>query len=84
MAAKRSVLPFGMLIAAGVIASDTTVAAVTVSGVVPEIAPTVAVIVVDPGVTAVDRPLNPVALLTVATAGVDELHTAMVVTSCVD
>ncbi len=51
---------------AGVTAIDTSVAAVTVNSVLPEISPNVAVIVVEPSVVEVASPLEPTALLMVA------------------
>ena len=46
---------------------DTSVAEVTVSVVDPDLPPDVAVIVVEPAATDVARPLEPAALLMVAT-----------------
>ena len=65
----------------GVTSIDTSVADVTLRVVPPEIAPNFAVMTVEP--TAVDeaRPLEPVVLLTVATAAADELHTTCLVRS---
>ena len=53
---------------------DTSVAAVTLNVVLPEIAPDVAVIVVTPTAAEVANPLEPAALLMVATAGLEELQ----------
>ena len=64
---------------AGVTATDTSVAAVTVSVVLPEMEPEVARIVVEPVPTAVARP----AVLIVATVPAEELHVAVLVRSCV-
>jgi hypothetical protein len=50
------------------------VALVTVSVVVPETAPRVAVIVVEPTAPDVASPLEPAALLIVATGKFEELH----------
>jgi hypothetical protein len=57
--------------------------AVTVREVVPETLPDVAVIVVVPEATPVASPLEPVALLTVATLVLDELQVTVVVRFCV-
>jgi hypothetical protein len=72
-----------MLGLAGVIAMDTSVAAVTVSVVDPDLPPNVAVIVVEPAVTDVARPLEPDALLMVATPAVNEFQVTDVVRFCV-
>ena len=64
---------------AGVTATETSVAAVTVSVVLPEMEPEVARIVVEPAPTAVTRP----AVLIVATVPAEELHVAVLVRSCV-
>jgi hypothetical protein len=63
-----------MVALAVVTAIDASVAAVTVSDFVPETDPTVAVIIVEPAATDVARPLEPAALLIVATDPVEELH----------
>jgi hypothetical protein len=68
-------VPLAMLKFAGVTPMETKVAAVTVSVVDPDIFPSVAVIVVDPVLSAVARPWLPVALLIEATVGLLELHT---------
>jgi hypothetical protein len=57
-----------------VTAMDTSVAGVTVSVVDPDILPDVAVIVVEPAVAEVASPLEPAALLIVATDAADELQ----------
>src|SRR5437667_12707679 len=67
----------------GVTAIEVRVAAVTVSVVLPETPPKVAVIVVVPAATDVARPCDPPALLIVATAVLDELQVTWVVRSCV-
>jgi hypothetical protein len=77
------VVPRAMLGFVGLIARDTSVAVVTVSVVDAETPPTAAVIVVIPAATAVALPLEPAALLMVATAVSDEVQVADVVTSCV-
>ena len=69
---------------AGVTARDTSVVAVTVRAVLPEISPDVAVIVIGPPVAFdVARPLKPGALLMVATAAFEELQVTDDVRSCV-
>ncbi len=77
------VVPLTMLGLTGVIAMDTSVAAVTVRVVDPETLPDAAVIVVEPGATDVASPWEPAALLTAATAVLDELHATEVVRFCV-
>src|SRR6266542_1837979 len=73
-----------MLGSVGVTSIVDRVAAVTVSVVLPETPPKVAVIVVVPAATDVARPCDPPALLIVATAVLDELQvTTWVVRSCV-
>ena len=71
--------PTAMVGLAGVIASDTSVAAVTVSVAVPDTLPDVAVIVVEPAATEVALPLEPAALLIAATVVYDELQDTAVV-----
>jgi hypothetical protein len=66
-----------------VIAMDTSVAGVTVRVVDPDMPPEVAVIVVDPAATEEADPLDPAALLIVATPVLDELQVTAVVRSCV-
>ena len=53
---------------------DTSVADVTVRVVLPETVPDIALMTVEPAATAVARPLEPGALLTVATAAADEVQ----------
>jgi hypothetical protein len=60
---------------------DTSVAEVTVSMVLPDLPPNVAVIVVEPEATTVARPLEPAVLLIVAAAGSDELQVTAAVRS---
>ena len=72
-----------MLGLVGVTPIDTSVADVTVSVVLPETVPDVAVRVVGPGATEVARPLEPAVLLTEATAAADELQVTDAVRSCV-
>ena len=72
-----------MLGLVGVTAIDDSVAAVTVRVVVPETVPRVAVIVVEPTATDVASPLEPAALLIVATDPAEELHVTTNVISCV-
>ena len=83
MAVNCWVVAKAMLGLAGVIAMDTSVAAVTVSVVDPDMLPDVAVIVVEPAATDVARPLEPAALLMVATPVVNEFQVTDVVRSCV-
>src|SRR5712692_11651405 len=71
-----------MLGVVGVTVIVDRVAAVTVSVVLPETPPKVAVIVVVPAATDVARPFDPLALLIVATPGLDELQVTWVVRSC--
>jgi len=77
------VVPSAMLGLVGVTAMDTSVAGVTVSVAVPETLPDVAVIVVEPAATDVALPLEPEALLMVATAILDDFQVTAVVRSCV-
>ena len=72
-----------MLGLVGVTAMDTSVAGVTVKVVDPEIFPDIGVIVVNPAAVEVANPLEPVALLIVATPVLDEPHATVVVRSCV-
>ena len=67
----------------GVTAIEDRVALVTVRVVIPETAPRVAVIVVEPTATDVASPLEPAALLIVATDPAEELHDTTNVISCV-
>ena len=75
------VVPKAMLGLVGDTLIETSVAAVTVNVVLPEIRPDVAVIVVEPGATTVARPLEPAVLLTEATAFDEEVQVAEVVRS---
>ncbi len=77
------VVPSAMLGLAGVTAIETSDAAVTVSVVEPEMPPDTAVIVVEPVATEVARPLEPAALLIVATPVLEELQVADAVRFCV-
>ena len=63
-----------MLGLVGVTAMDTSVAGVTVSVVDPDMLPDAAVIVVEPAAVEVASPLEPAALLMVATPVVDEFQ----------
>jgi hypothetical protein len=83
VAVNCRVVPSTMLGLAGVIAMDTSVAGVTVNVVDPDLLPNVAVIVVEPAVTDVARPLEPDALLMVATPAVNEFQVTDVVRFCV-
>jgi len=65
----------------GVTSIDTSVAEVTVSAVLPDTVPNVAVIVAKPTATAVACPLEPGALLIVATVVEEELQTTDAVRS---
>jgi hypothetical protein len=69
--------------AAGVTASETSAAAVTVRVVLPEIPPKVALSVLVPGATAVASPALPLAFETVAALGADEAQVTWVVRSAV-
>jgi hypothetical protein len=62
---------------------DKSVACVTVKVVDPDMLPDFAVIIVDPVATGVADPLEPAALLIVATPVLDELQVTAVVRSCV-
>ncbi len=67
MAVNCSLSPLAMLGLAGVTAIDTSVAAVTVNVVLPEMLPLVAEMVVLPAAAELARPCDPAALLMVAT-----------------
>jgi hypothetical protein len=73
-----------MLGLVGVTAMDTSVAGVTVRVVEPDILPDFAVTVVEPVATEVANPLEPAALLMVATAAADELQVTAAVRFCVE
>ena len=75
-------VPFAMLGLVGVTPMDTSVAGVTVSVMVAEILPDVAVIVVVPVDTEVASPLDPAALLIVATPVFEEFQVTDAVRSC--
>jgi hypothetical protein len=78
-------VPFAMLGVAGVTATDTSVAGVTVKVTDGEVMlPKVAVMAVVPAATPVARPFVPAALLIVAVAGVPEFHVTVVVRTCVE
>jgi hypothetical protein len=62
---------------------DTSVAAVTVSVVDPDVLPNVAVIVVEPADADVASPLELAALLMAATSAADEFQVTDAVRSCV-
>ena len=76
-------VPLAMLGLAGRIAMDNRFAEVTVRVVEPEMLPDVAAIAVVPTAAAVAFPLEPAALLMVATDVADELQVTAVVRSCV-
>ena len=62
---------------------ETSVAGVTVSSVVPDMLPDIAVTVVEPVATDAARPFDPAALLIVAIPALDELQVADAVRFCV-
>ena len=68
------VVPSAMLGLAGVTAMETSVVAIMVRVVEPEMLPDVARIVVDPAAADLARPLEPAALLIVAAAVLEELQ----------
>jgi hypothetical protein len=68
----------------GVTPKDTRVAAVTVRFVDPDIPPSVALIVVEPGLSVAANPFDPGELPTDATPATEELHVTKLVTSCVE
>ncbi len=82
VAVNCSVVPRVMTGFAGVTARDTSDAEVTVRTVEPDTLPVAAVIFVAPGPIDEAFPLEPVALLIVATDRFDELHVTDVVISC--
>jgi hypothetical protein len=69
---------------AGVTPKDTSVAAVTVKFVDPDIPARVAVMVVEPGLSVVADPFEPGVLLTDATLATEEFHVTELVRSCVE
>lgn len=79
MAVNCCVDPTLILGLTGAIATETRVAAVTVSVVVPDTVPEIALIVVEPTPAEVARPFDPAALLMVATLAADVLQVAEVV-----
>ncbi len=74
VAVNCSVVPLAILGFGGVIASDTSVAGDTVSGVEPDTPPSAALRVVEPCAVAVARPFDPEALLIAATLDAEELQ----------
>ena len=72
-----------MLLYPRLIVMYTSVVDVTVKAVDPEMLPDTAVIVVDPAAAGVANPLEPAALLIVATPVLDELQVTAAVRSCV-
>jgi hypothetical protein len=70
-----------MLGLVGVTETEDRIAAVTVSGVEPEMSPTTAVMVVVPTATDVALPFDPAALLIAALVISEELHVTVVVRS---
>ena len=83
MAVNCCTVPLAIEELVGTTVMDVSDTAVTVKVVDPEMLPDTAVIVVDPVATAAADPLEPVALLIVATPVLDELHVAAAVRSCV-
>lgn len=81
VAVNCCVVPFALTGLVGVMLIDDSVAGVTVKPVVPLIDPRVAVIVTEPVLTAVPRPLDPAALLIVAIDVPEENHVTDVVIS---
>ena len=79
VAVNCCVRPFAIEGVAGVTPMETSVAAVTVSVVLPDTAPSVAEMTVVPTAAELARPCEPPALLMVAVAGVAEAHVAVVV-----
>jgi len=77
------VIPIAVLGLDGVIATEMSVAAVTVSVVDPDRVPVVAVIVVEPAATEVTSPAEPAVLLILAIDDADELQTTSAVRSWV-
>ena len=76
--------PVARLEVAGCTSINTSAAGFTVRITESERFPATAVITVAPVVSEVASPLNPDALLTAATAGVDDSQLTNVVTSCID
>jgi hypothetical protein len=72
-----------MLGLAGVTVMETSVAGVTVSSVVPDMLPDIAVTVVEPAATDAAKPFDPATLLIVAIPTLDELQVADAVRFCV-
>lgn len=83
VAVNCCVVPNAMEGFAGVTAIETNAAAVTVKVVLLVIEPEAAVIFTEPVPTVVANPCEPIALLTVATAVVSELHCTVSVMFCV-
>jgi hypothetical protein len=73
-----------MLAFDGITAIETSAAGVIVKPVAPAIVPSVAVIVTDPCLSDEASPLEPDALLIVATVMSEELQVTAAVTSCVE
>ena len=85
MAVNCCVSPLGMLGLGGVTWSDASVAAVTVRLASGEVTPLrAALMCVDPTALASASPVEPAALLIVATAGSDEDHVTCEVRSCAE
>ena len=73
-----------MLGFAGIRAIETSAAGVTVKPIDPDTAPLAAVIVTDPGLTAVASPWDADALLIDATVGSEVVHATEAVRSCTE
>ena len=82
MAVNWRVVPSAMVESAGLTSMAVRIADVTVRPVEPETLPRVAVMVVEPRLTAVARPWEPPAFDIVATEVVVEDHVTCAVTSC--
>ena len=78
------VSPLGRVEFIGVTPIDTSVAVVTVSVMFADTVPRVAATVLDPGLNARTSPADPAALLTEATAELEELQVTALVRSCVE
>jgi hypothetical protein len=76
--------PTGIVVPLGVAWQDTSATPVTLILVLPEALPSVAVMVLLPAATEVARPIEPVALLMVATPVLEEDHVTVFVRFCVD
>ena len=77
-------VPLAMLGFAGVTLIETSVAGVTVNPVEPDTLPVAAVMMTDPALTPIARPWESSALLTAATAVLEEVHATEAVRFCVE